>query len=135
MPITFRPHHFLCAFCFQGRGYSSAFISNFQSIIDTLTAPAGDATPIKVVADTDSICSPCPNKRGTACTTQEKINQLDQAHATALAISPGETLTWGEAKSKIAKHISVRVFHHICTGCEWKEYGICESVLKTNFLE
>ena len=27
--LQFRPHHFLCAFCFQGKGYSPEFIENF----------------------------------------------------------------------------------------------------------
>lgn len=129
MAITFRPHHFLCALCFQGRGYSPAFVANFQTIMDTLNASEGDATPIKIVSHTDSICLPCPNRRNLSCTTQEKIDKLDAAHAEALQLLPGQSITWGEAKEKIAANIPLPTFHRICEGCEWKAYGICEQVI------
>lgn len=129
MTISFRPHHFLCALCFQGRGYSPAFVSNFETIMAELNGPDGDTTSINIVGHTDSICAPCPNRRNLSCTTQEKIDKLDAAHAEALQILPGQTITWGEAKEKIASHIPLSTFHRICEGCEWKAYGICEQVI------
>lgn len=131
--IYFRPHHFLCALCFQGRGYSPAFVANFQTIMNVLTSCHGDQTPIHIINHTDSICAPCPNRRDKNCTTQEKITALDHAHAHALEIKPDTTVTWGEAKQLIAEKISLEKFHEICATCSWKELGICEGVL-TRFL-
>lgn len=130
MKVKFRPHHFLCALCFQGRGYSSAFIFNFQAIMDVLNSPNGDVTNITIVNHTDSICDPCPNRIGKMCTTEEKISILDQAHAKALDIKVGDTITWSSAKNRITEKMTLPKFHEICATCRWKELGICESVLK-----
>lgn len=134
MTIAFRPHHFLCALCFQGRGYSHAFVANFQAIMETLRSSHGGEMPIHVVSHTDSICEPCPHRVNQSCTTEEKITVLDRAHAGALQISGGDTLTWNEAKEKIADHISLDTFHRICATCSWKASGICEKAL-TQFLD
>jgi hypothetical protein len=135
MEIKFRPHHFLCALCFQGGGYSPVFIANFQAIIDVLNSADGDYyIPIQIVPHTDSICDPCPNRIENTCTTEKKITALDNAHAAALDFMPGETITWGEAKKRIADKMTLEKFHQICASCNWKVYGICEGVL-SQFLE
>lgn len=129
MAIQFRPHHFLCALCFQGNGYSPEFVKNFSGIMQQLNSPVGNQTTIEVVAETDSICSPCPSRRGTLCTQQAKISNLDQAHAKILNLSPGDKITWEQAKNRIADSMTLEKFHAACAPCEWKKLGICENVL------
>lgn len=128
--LTFRPHHFLCSLGFQGKGYSDEFVTGFQSIVDLLRAPQGDGTVIKVTDFTDSICAPCPHKRGDLCETQSRITQLDVAHAKVLGLSAGDQVSWGEIKERIKEKISLETFHTICEGCPWKELGVCEKALK-----
>jgi len=127
--IAFRPHHFLCALCFQGKGYSPKFIENFTAIMQQLNAAEGDAVQIEVVAETDSICHPCPHRREKKCTSQDKILQLDQAHAAILKLRSGDILTWGEAKQRIKQFMAIEHFHKACEPCEWKKLGICEMTL------
>lgn len=127
--ILFRPHHFLCALCFQGKGYSPKFVENFSEIMQQLNSEFGDDCVIQVTQVTDSICEPCPHRRETLCTSQEKILKLDAAHAQVLGIQAGEKITWGEAKKRIREHMTLDKFHQVCAPCEWKELGICESVL------
>lgn len=127
--VKFRPHHFLCALCFQGKGYSADFVANFSAIMDQFNT-AEMHTVIEVVNHTDAICSPCPHARGKLCETQEKIAALDQAHAETLAIKPGDILSWDEAKKRIKNNMTLEKFDRICQGCEWKQSGICESVLR-----
>ncbi len=129
MTIQFRPHHFLCTLCFQGKGYSRTFIANYQAIVETLQSTDGDEQSIRVTNTTDSICSPCPHKRNERCATEEKISVLDQAHAHALDLSPNQMITWGQAKQAIKEKISLEIFHQICATCSWKSMGICEEVL------
>lgn len=129
MVIKFRPHHFLCALNFQGRGYSPAFIENFSAIMKILTAENTDDVVIEVTQHTDSICLPCPHRLDKMCTSQEKISALDRAHEEALNIKVNDKLTWEEAKNRIAKNVSLEVFHKICARCSWKEQGICETSL------
>lgn len=130
MDIKFRPHHFLCALGFKGRGYSPAFVSNFHAIMALLNGPNGEETLIHVVQQTDSICQPCPHRVDNTCQTEENIAVLDQAHASALDIKPNEKITWGQAKKRIANKITLEKFHHICATCSWKSLGICEDALK-----
>ncbi len=127
--IKFRPHHFLCTLCFQGKGYSPSFVENYQAISARLKAPTGDQEVIHITAQSDSICAPCPHNQGKQCTTEEKIATLDHNHAEALDVKVGEKISWGAAKQKIAENISLEKFHTICAPCQWKPLGICEQVL------
>lgn len=129
--LRFRPHHFLCTLGFEGKGYSDEFVRGFQKIADSLRerGEAGDQTPIQVVAQTDAICEPCPNRTGKLCATEEKIQKLDQAHAAVLEIRSGDILTWGEAKTRIAEKMTTERFHASCAPCAWKGMGVCEAAL------
>lgn len=131
--LRFRPHHFLCTVGFEGHGYSEEFVKNYRRLADALRADpqAGDGMKIEVVSSTDSICLPCPNRQGTLCTTEEKIRKLDQAHAEVLGITPGQVLTWGEAKRQIAEKMTDEAFDRSCAPCSWKTIGLCATALKT----
>ncbi len=131
----FRPHHFLCAICFQGKGYSSAFINNFQNIMKVLQSSEGDPTKIKVVGGVDDICKACPERENAACTKQNKVMCFDNLHGEAFDIKIGMILTWQEAKTKISNCITQKKFHKICESCAWKKLGICESVIKQIVLQ
>lgn len=103
--------------------------------MNALTSSQGDQTPIDIVEHTDSVCAPCPHKRDLRCTSQDKITALDHAHAEALDLHPNQTLTWGQAKERLSSHLTIEKFDSICANCEWKPYGICESVIKTNLIK
>ena len=128
--LQFRPHHFLCALGFQGKGYSRRFIANFTTITEILRGPQGDNTQIEVTEFTDSVCSPCPHKRDKLCATQEKITKLDTLHAKALQLKAGDSISWGAAKQRIREQVDVDKFQQICQGCEWRSLWVCEKALK-----
>jgi hypothetical protein len=137
--LEFRPHHFLCTIGFQGKGYSAEFVKNYAEISTRLKGPGfeagytetptGDLIKIRVVAETDSICAPCPSKRGALCETQEKIDRLDHAHAEILGLKTGDELTWGEAKKLLAQKFTLEKFDTACQPCSWKSLGVCETAL------
>lgn len=130
-PLRYRPHHFLCSLGFRGKGYSDAFTANMARIVEgRLRAPHGDDVEIEVVGATDDICAPCPKRRGTLCTSQDKITALDTRHAKALGLFIGTRLTWGEAKSRIVANVSSGALSQLCAGCQWLELGLCEAALK-----
>ncbi|MBU6374700.1 MAG: DUF1284 domain-containing protein [Bdellovibrionales bacterium] len=129
MRLRFRPHHFLCALGFQGKGYSPSFISNFSKIVQALNNKEGDQVVIEVVAETDSICEPCPNRRDTKCTTEEKIRLLDQRHQKLLGIEVGQNLQWGQAKDLMASRVEIESFRDACKTCSWLALGVCEKAL------
>lgn len=129
-PIRFRPHHFLCALGFQGKGYSDRFTANMDEIVNgRLRAPGGDDLRIQVTGAADDICAPCPKRIGRACTTESRIRVLDRAHAAALRLAPREILTWGEAKARILAHVPPGSLKHLCRGCQWEPLGLCEAAL------
>jgi hypothetical protein len=129
-PIRFRPHHFLCALGYEGRGYSPAFTANMTEIVmGRLRAPGGEAEEIEVTEGFDAICAPCPKNRGHACEVQAKIERLDDAHAGALGLKPGDRLTWGEAQARIRAAVEPGGLARICAGCEWLPLGLCEAAL------
>jgi hypothetical protein len=129
--LRFRPHHFLCAQGFGGKGYSKAFTANMTRIVmDGLRAPDGDNTEIEVIGIVDDICAPCPKRRGNLCQVQEKIEQIDARHAEALALRPGDKLTWGEAKARMKSSVRREDLRHLCKGCQWLELGLCEAALR-----
>ena len=128
--LRFRPHHFLCALGYQGKGYSDGFTANMSAIVvDRLRARGGDATPIQVTGHADDICAPCPKRRGNLCTEQTSISRLDRAHARALRLAPHERLTWGEAQARIRKHVQPGDLQTLCQGCQWLALGLCETAL------
>ncbi len=128
--MRFRPHHFLCALGFEGKGYSDVFTANMAAIVvGRLRAPGGDTVEIQVVGATDDICAPCPKRRGRLCSDQSKIKTLDRSHAAALRLEPSEVLTWGAAQDRIIKHVPPGALKSVCAGCQWLEYGMCEKAL------
>ena len=130
-PIRYRPHHFLCSLGFEGKGYSETFTENMSAIVvGRLRSKGGDACEIQVVGAADDICAPCPKRRGTHCTSQDKIKTLDRAHAAALNLTPRERLTWGAAKARIRENVPPGSLKTLCAGCEWEAYGMCEAALK-----
>ncbi|WP_111734632.1 DUF1284 domain-containing protein [Roseovarius amoyensis] len=126
-PVRYRPHHLLCSLGFQGKGYSSAFVTNMAAIVDDrLRAPGGNDVVIEITGETDDICAPCPRRRGTLCEVQPHIAALDARHARALGLFAGARLTWGEAKRRIQKRVPPGGLQHLCAGCQWLELGVCE---------
>ncbi len=129
-PVTFRPHHFLCALGFQGKGYSDDFTANMVAIVmDRLRVPGGDDVVIETTGHTDDICGPCPKRRGRLCTNQPAIAKLDRAHAAALKLKPFERLTWGDAQERILDNVPPGSLSTLCEGCQWLELGLCEDAL------
>jgi hypothetical protein len=129
--LRFRPHHFACTVGFQGQGYSPEFVRSYLEIAAQLRerGSAGDETMIEVAPATDSICEPCPNRRGELCTTEPKIRALDEGHARVLGLKTGDRLSWGEAKRRLADRMTPAAFDEVCAPCGWKAAGICASAL------
>ncbi len=127
--IRFRPHHFLCALGFQGKGYSAAFTANMAEIVDSLRGPDSGDVVLRVTRQADAICAPCPHRRGTGCEKSAKIAALDARHAAALGLADGEILTWSAALARIRARVAPGDLHTLCAGCAWLELGLCEGAL------
>ena len=129
LPLRYRPHHFLCSLGFEGKGYSTEFTANMAGIVEGhLRAPNGPDTLIGVTFQADSICAPCPSRRGTGCESADKIAALDHAHAEALSLAEGDVLQWGEALERM-RALPTGILNEICAPCQWLALGMCEAAL------
>lgn len=130
-PIRFRPHHFLCALGFQGAGYSPAFTANMSDIVDgRLRDAGGENIKITVTFVADSICTPCPERRGLGCVKINTIKQLDERHAKALGLRDGDCISWGEALKRIKANVKPGSLSTLCQNCQWLDLGACEGALE-----
>lgn len=127
-PIFLRPHHVLCAIGWQGRGYSPAFTENMNQIV-LGQLRADPQMPVCITFEADSICAPCPHRRGTGCASGDKIAGLDARHASALNLRHGQEMTWAEAEAR-ALALEPDDLDQICAGCDWLAFGLCKSALE-----
>lgn len=129
--VRYRPHHFLCSLGYQGKGYSPEFTANMTAVVmGRLRAAGGEDTLIEVTGEADSLCGPCPSRRGTGCVSGERIAELDAAHAAALGLAPGDRLTWGEGLARIRARVRPDDLEKLCGSCQWRPYGMCRAALE-----
>ncbi|WP_245727225.1 DUF1284 domain-containing protein [Paracoccus isoporae] len=124
-----RPHHVMCAIGWAGHGYSPEFTENMNAVV-VGRLRADPATRIRFTAQADSVCAPCPHRRGTGCASSEKINDLDRRHAAALDIAPGQEMSWSEARGRAVSRLVPDDLDRICARCQWLSYGLCKAALR-----
>ncbi|WP_347266483.1 DUF1284 domain-containing protein [Paracoccus sp. (in: a-proteobacteria)] len=118
----------LCAIGWQGRGYSPEFTRNMDAIVqDRLRAEP--QTPVQFTAGADSVCGPCPHRRGSGCASDARIRALDGRHAAALGIAPGQRMTWAEAEGLALARVRPADLAQICRDCQWLDLGLCQAAL------
>ena len=126
--VLLRPHHVMCAIGWTGRGYSPAFSANMDAVVVGRLRADPD-TPVEFTSTADSVCAPCPHRRGLGCASGEKIADLDRNHADALGLKPGDKMSWAEAQAR-AMQLHPDDLDRICARCQWLEYGMCKDALR-----
>lgn len=128
MTIRLRPHHLLCMLTYVGKGYSDAFVANYDLIIDRL----GGGEDILLVAGPDDICTPLLGTGGEHC-HNESVVLRDRLAMEAVTDVLGRPLAIGDTFRIDADHLSSmrKAFaaggvRRACTGCEW--HDLCTSV-------
>lgn len=132
MTVSLKPHHVLCSIGYEGRGYDAPFVANMTRVVlGGLRGPRGTETPIRITFTADTICAPCPNRRGLGCASQGRVAELDARHATALGLRHGQSLTWGEAVDRVRRNIVPGDLDRICACCQWLGEGVCKRAVAT----
>lgn len=116
----------LCAIGWQGRGYSPEFTENMNAIVWGRLR-RNPLTEVIFTGTADSICAPCPWRRGLGCEAAERITGLDARHATALGLRPGQRMSWAEAQGRAIARVRPNDLSRICAGCQW--IGLCQPAL------
>ncbi|MEJ8544661.1 DUF1284 domain-containing protein [Brevibacillus borstelensis] len=128
-PVILRGHHLLCVHGFRGMGYSPDFIVKMAGIVERIRDAEQDF-PIQVVKGFDETCQVCPHKGTTRCEaapdSEEHVQKLDQNVFRQLGISAGEVYLKSELVQRTRERVAPDDLAHLCEGCSWFSYGVCQ---------
>jgi uncharacterized protein len=118
-----RGHHFVCLQFFGGEGYSATFVEN----LDRVVARAAEE-PALLVSGADDVCGACPGLAADGSCVGEQageaeVRRLDELAWTLLGMAPGDALSLGEARRRIAADAVAagRWRYEACVGCTWED--------------
>lgn len=120
--FNIRPHHGLCIHFFEGKGYDSKFTQHMSAIIAVLQEKNPE---IKLVLQTDVICSCCPHNKNQLCHSECKVQRYDRAVLKTCNLQENQLLDWSEFCEILNKKIlSSKPISEICVNCQW--LAICQ---------
>ncbi|MBS6534273.1 DUF1284 domain-containing protein [Peptoniphilus harei] len=121
--LKIRAHHLLCTENFVGEGYSDDFSKNMAKVIGQLK----ENPKVKLLADLDDICGPCPENLGTKCESDDLVKSYDKKVLEVLNLSEGEIYSWADIRKLACDIIFVKNRREeICGECQWNE--LCKEV-------
>ena len=133
MTIRLRPHHLLCLLTYVGKGYSPAFVANYNRIAQRLS----DGEGIVVVVGPDDICAPLLADQNVHCHCTS-VRERDQKAADALQNLLGVTVVKGihivshpERFRQLRSAYAAGVIRSACIGCTWSDF--CTSVAQMGY--
>ena len=135
MTVALRAHHVLCMLTYVGKGYSPAFVRNFDGIVHRLAA--GEEACL--VEGPDAVCAPlCESEGACAHCHSAGVRVRDQRAAQELALLLGRPLGVGSrlqldgallARLRTA-YISGQI-RGACAGCEWAD--LCRRIASAGY--
>jgi uncharacterized protein len=118
--MKIRPHHILCTRAFRGKGYSACFIKNMQAVIKQIKTDSS----IELLCGIDGICSVCPERTGSICRSEGKVQELDANTIKYLHLEK-QNYPYSEIEKILDERFGEDVYNKICGKCEWKKTGVC----------
>ena len=128
MTVRLRSHHLLCLLTYVGKGYSAAFIANYDAIAERL----GRGEDILIVSGTDDICQPMLGEveshcLGESAAGRDELAARDVGKLLARPIRAGARFSLDAATlAGLRAAFSAGVTREACQGCEWA--GLCTTV-------
>jgi len=87
MTVRLRSHHLLCLLTYVGKGYSAAFIANYDAIAKRL----GRGEDVLIVSGPDDICQPMLGEAESHCSGKAPPAGMNWRHAMSANCSPGRS--------------------------------------------
>jgi hypothetical protein len=128
MTVRLRAHHLLCLLTYVGKGYSAAFVANYDAIAERL----GRGEGILIVSGPDDICAPLlsepePHCLGDSAAGRDELAARDVEKLLARPIRAGARFNLDAAAlASLRAAFSAGVTREACQGCEWA--GLCTTV-------
>jgi uncharacterized protein len=134
MTIRLRPHHLLCMLTFTGKGYTPAFVANFEQVTSRIAA--GNEA-IQIVDGPDDICQPLLAESTCHCHNSSVVlrdrlaaeaisDLLHQPIRTGTNLLPHQNLLPALREAFVTGTI-----RQACTGCQWKP--TCDAIAEDSF--
>lgn len=122
--VHLRPHHGLCLLNFRGKGYSDDFSRNMAGMQEKLEKNPG--TLVCITKGADDLCARCPNRRGSACTS-EHPPLFDANVLRMTGFHYGQILPWKAFSGATRPLVRCRL-EETCPDCEW--LSLCQEIVK-----
>ncbi|WP_192183622.1 DUF1284 domain-containing protein [Mesorhizobium amorphae] len=128
MTVRLRAHHLLCVLTYVGKGYSAAFIANYDGIAERLRR----GEDILIVSGPDDICAPLlgepePHCLRESAAERDRLAARDVEQLLARPIRVGARLSLDAATlAGMRAAFSAGLTRQACQGCEWA--GLCTTV-------
>lgn len=140
--IRLRPHHLLCLLTYAGKGYSPAFVANFDALAARL---AQEPQWIEVVCGPDAICQPLLASEDHHCTgasvaERDRLAAEDLSSLLGQTIAPGTRFALTPARIEQMRAAFAQEgsggkggIRRACSGCQW--HGLCDQIAAQNFAQ
>jgi hypothetical protein len=133
--VALRAHHVLCMLTYVGKGYSPAFVRNFDGIVHRLVA--GEEACL--VEGPDAVCAPlCESEGVCAHCHGAAVRARDQRAAQALGLLLGRPLGDGSRLpldgallARLRAAYTSGQMRAACAGCEWAD--LCTGVASAGY--
>jgi uncharacterized protein len=131
--IRLRAHHLLCMLTYVGKGYSPAFVANYDEIAGRLAA----GEDMVLVAGPDDICAPLLGTDDCHCfrtsVTERDARALEAvSEILAQPLAPGSRIVLDkEMLASMRDAFTTGQTRQACRACEWFE--LCSSVAASGY--
>lgn len=128
MTVRLRPHHLLCLLTYVGKGYTPAFVDNYDRIARRLSEGEG----IVLVDGPDDVCAallcaPDAHCFGDSVRVRDAQAAADVGELLDMTVSAGARIDpHPSLVARMRKAFAEGVTRKACRGCEWSE--LCSGV-------
>ncbi|MBR1472040.1 MAG: DUF1284 domain-containing protein [Lachnospiraceae bacterium] len=115
--IRLRPHHGMCLYFFQGKGYSSAFVENMAHYRQLLLR---EDPMIRLTLGTDDLCAKCPHNQNGVCDSADKVKDYDAKVLEYCGLQAGAEMHYSTFSRLVeCKILKTGKRTEICGRCQW----------------
>ena len=117
---------------YEGKGYSPAFIANFDILVSRLNK----GEEIELMRGPDAICAPllaedpCAHCLNDSVAARDAVAMAQLAEQNLLPDRQSFHLD-GERVAKMRQAFADGIIRQACKGCEW--YGLCSEIAKNGY--
>ncbi|WP_119166215.1 DUF1284 domain-containing protein [Algihabitans albus] len=134
MTLRLRHHHLLCLLTYVGKGYSPAFVANF----DRIAARVSGGEEVLLVEGPDDICAPLIASEAQPHCQRDSVRRRDTEATEDLSrlldepLPVGKTITLSaQTKNRLRQGFAAGTARRACSGCQWHDF--CSAVAAEGF--